>query len=167
MKNLDWNRERYRTRDRLLDYNISLFPITPKTTILPSIYPWENITNSRLSNQLYEIAKNHGYTGNETDFLNKFSATSDSIVTGTLMTFPIPGIETNLYFDTETGILYYFTATNSPIDLNLIAKIGGAVVGQSIVVNLAEIITYIYLPVNALPLENLIFNCGNAAEYID
>lgn len=167
MKNLDWNRERYRTRDRLLDYNFSLFPTNPQSATLPMVYPWENVANYRLSLQLYEIAKNNGYIGSEADFLNKFSANGNNIITGTLSTFPVPGIETNLYFDTETEILYYFTTSNSPIDLDLLAKVGGAVVGQSVSVNPADIVSYLYLPVRALPIEDLILNCGNAVENID
>ena len=38
MYRFDWNRERYRTRDRLLKYN---FVSTPKNRFV-TIYPWGN-----------------------------------------------------------------------------------------------------------------------------
>ena len=58
-----WNRERKKTRDRLLDYDASIMPIMPSTASLPYIYPWENITLSILSNQIFKVAQLNGYTG--------------------------------------------------------------------------------------------------------
>lgn len=156
MKRIDWNEERYKTRDRLLDYNFIPYPIISPTIILPRIYPWENIELGILSKQILEIAQKYGYSGEESAFWERFQ--TGSIITGTLTTFPVPGDENNLYLDTNTDILYYFKFTTNELDFNLIARIGAAIVGTSIVMNTEDIIKYLYIPVRALPIENLILN---------
>jgi len=35
-------KERWRTRDRLLEYDISIMPARPRTAGLAMVYPWEN-----------------------------------------------------------------------------------------------------------------------------
>ena len=158
MRKLDWNRERYRTRDRLLDYTLNLYPIIQPIAEMPYIYPWENIQLGILSKQILELAKQNGYTGDEQLLWERFS--EGTIVTGTLNTFPIPGDEKKLYLDTETTILYYFKFTTNELDFNLIARIGGAIVGTSIIGDTVDIIKYLYLPIHALPIENTILNNG-------
>lgn len=117
MKRLDWNEERYKTRDRLLDYTLNNYPIFPESNEIPRIYPWENINLGILSRQILDIAKQYGYTGDEQLLWNRF--TNGSIINGSLNTFPIPGEENNLYLDTETGILYYFKIVNDS-DINVL-----------------------------------------------
>lgn len=150
---LDWNRERYRTRDRLLEYDFSIYPAVPHTAGLSMVYPWENIALSQLSHSIIEIAKSNGYTGTEEEFWNKFS--NGSIHYGTLETFPVPGVDYDLYLDTETDILYYFKTTKETIDLDQIEKIGVTIVGHSIIEDTQEVVTYLYIPVKALSLENI------------
>jgi len=54
---LDWNRERYRTRDLLLEYDTAIMPARPRTAGLAMVYPWENLTLSTLKAQIIEIAR--------------------------------------------------------------------------------------------------------------
>ena len=65
MKRIDWNEERYKTRDRLLDYNFIPYSIISSTATLPRIYPWENIELGILSKQILEIAKQNSYIDDE------------------------------------------------------------------------------------------------------
>jgi len=37
-------KERWRTRDRLLEYDESIMPLRPHSAGLSMIYPWENVT---------------------------------------------------------------------------------------------------------------------------
>ena len=97
-----WNRERKRTRDRLLDYYI-----TPNQMDTNLMYPWSNISPSMLFTSLYQLAQKNGFNGTEEEF-KKFYFNRE-IVTGTLDTFEIPGDSNKLYLDTDTGILYFFT----------------------------------------------------------
>jgi len=81
---IDWNYERYRTRDLLLEYDATIMPPHPRagglamiypwgsdifdnivdmhipsrphTTTLSMVYPWENTSLSILNHQLYLIA---------------------------------------------------------------------------------------------------------------
>lgn len=41
MKILDWNYERKRTRDRLIEYTINIIAPMPHSINLPYIYPWD------------------------------------------------------------------------------------------------------------------------------
>ena len=68
---------------------------------------------SVLQKQIYQIALNNGYQESEDSFWKKFSR--DCIVFGTIDTFPIPGDEKNLYFDTNTNILYYYKVSSEPV----------------------------------------------------
>lgn len=47
---LDWNYERYRTRDRLIEYDFDLIAPFPHSAGLPIIYPWENVFIEQLKN---------------------------------------------------------------------------------------------------------------------
>lgn len=73
---------------------------------------------------------------------------------GTIKSFPSIGIENDLYLDTETNILYYFKITRKKIYTELAAKIGIAIVGYSIIEDSQEVIKYLYIPVQARPIED-------------
>lgn len=161
----NWNHERWRTRDRLLEYDISIMPPRLHLAGLRMVYPWENDNLSMLGREIYQIALNNGYAGEESDFWSHFS--SGAIINGTLNTFPVPGNESDLYLDIETNILYYFKITTELVYTDLAARVGIAVAGVSILEDTKTVTHYLYIPVRAMPMENLIFNSGNAAEYID
>lgn len=111
------------TRDLLLEYDEYILPVRPRRTAgLSMIYPWENLELTILSKQILEIAKQYGYTGDEKAFWNHFS--EGTIITGTLDTFLIPGNEKNLYFDTNTNILYYYKVSSEPVNSALLNLIG-------------------------------------------
>lgn len=156
-----WNRQRKRTRDRLLEYYLSAPLLNPQTTIIDSVYPWHNYSLAMLSRQIYQLAVRHGFNDTEPKFWEKF-AHSD-IAYGALSTFPIPGNTDRLYLDTETDILYYFKQTTAQINIQQADLNGVEIVGHSD----DGLITYLYIPVKALPIEDLIINSGTAAEYID
>ena len=158
---MDWNFERYRTRDRLLDYDFNIVPPAPHSAGLSMVYPWENIILEQLGAQIFLLAQQHGFSGTEEQFWDRFN--NPSIYFGTLETFPVPGNENILYFDKENETLYYFVAASGNIDPNLIEQAGGEIVGES----QTNDITYLYLPIRALLIEDTILNCGDAAEYID
>lgn len=167
MNRLDWNLTRYSTRDRLLDYDFNIVPPHIHSAGLSQVYPWEEMTLTLLSHQLYEIAKLYGFTGTVKEFFTKFGKNNGSLVKGTLATFPVPGDEDILYLDEQTEILYYFKSITTTVYTDLAAQIGVAIVGTSIIEDTKEVITYLYIPVRALPMENLIYDCGDATEYID
>lgn len=154
MNKLDWNLERYKTRDRLLEYDFNIYPIVPHSAGLSMIYPWENIAIKQLEKQFIEIVKSNGYTGSEEDLWDKFS--HGTIQHGTLNTFPVPGNENDIYFDRETEILYYFKIIRTEVYTELVEKIGAVIVGSSKIEDTNMFETYLYIPVRALPIENLI-----------
>lgn len=162
---ITWNRQRKRTRDRLLQYDFTRIPALPHSAGLPFIYPWENYAVSALSSQLFQLAQLHGYTGSEEGFWQRFI--TGSVIMGTLSTFPEIGDEGCLYLDTETDILYYFKETTAPINQQLLAVVGGAIIDTSIIEGEIPQIIRMYIPIKALPIENLILDCGTAAEFID
>lgn len=155
--NNNWNYERWRTRDRLLEYDFNIYPALPHSAGLSMVYPWENITLANLDKQIIEIARNHEYDGDDETFWERF--VSGGVYFGTLSTFPVPGEETLLYLDKETDILYYFKST-SELNYDIAIEKGVEIVGNE------DNVYYCYIPVRALPIENLILNCGDAAEYI-
>lgn len=147
----DWNYERYRTRDLLLEYDKAIMPPRPRaaglssvyswgSTIptdeetlnipipvqkdIPIIYPWENISLSIFSNQLYKVALINGFVGTEKDFLNRFvNYVSDKqIIFEIFNNFPQYGSLNKLYFDTEEKILYYWDNGYLPVNAMLIAN---------------------------------------------
>ena len=156
---LDWNRERYRTRDRLLTYNLNHILPFPQLAPVIAIDPYERAARNILMRQLYDIAKQYGFIGTSDDFFSSLG--KDNLVRGTLSTFPVPGENNKLYLDEETSILYYFRAADEPINLNNIEIIGAHIAGTD------NNTIYIYIPVRALPMENTIYDCGTAAEFID
>ena len=158
---MNWNYERWRTRDRLLEYDFSIVPPAPHSAGLSMIYPWETNFLSLLSYQLYEIAKDNGFFGSLETFLSRFGSNDGFIIKGTIATFPVPGDSTNLYLDIETGIVYYFKATDRPVLSDIAMAIGAEIVGHE------DVITYLYIPIRALLIEDTILDCGDAAKYID
>lgn len=153
-----WNRERKRTRDRLLEYDFSIVPPTPHSAGLPFIYPWENISTMQLAAQFKQIAEQYGYTGSLEELFSKFA--NGVIISGTINTFPIAGNTQNLYLDTQTDILYYFKTTNT-INYDAAEQAG------AVIVNTEQNEISVYIPIRALLIENIILSCGDASEYID
>ena len=155
-------RERKRTRDRLLEYDQAIMPQRPHTAGLAMVYPWENSSLAILQHQLFIIAQNNGYDGEETDFLARFAQGSGGGVnTGTIDTFPVPGVENQLYLDIETEILYYFKIFTNEIQEEFINKYGIEIVDRT------DDVIYAYIPVRALPMEPLFIDCGSSTESID
>ena len=153
----NWNYERWRTRDRLLEYDFNIVPPHPHSAGLPFIYPWENIQSLMLQNEIFEIAKANGYNGTEEHMWSVFS-TDGLLITGAIDTFPVPGDTNNLYLDKQSGIIYYFKETPNPINEDAAEQIGAIIVGTN------EEITYLYIPIRALLIEDTILNCGNATN---
>lgn len=177
--NLNWNRERWRTRDRLIEYDFSIVPPHPHSagipfvypmedmdlspmlpleinnSDLPIIYPWEEMHTALIEREIYLIARKNGYDGTPEQLWDIFSA-EGFVISGTIETFPVPGNPKNLYLDEETGVLYYYRELIGAPNYEAIEAVGAVIVG-----------TGIYIPVRALLMEDTILNCGNAAEYID
>lgn len=111
---LDWNRERHRTRDRLLDYDTYRGALQPYTDTIN----WDSLANRQ-------------------------------IIFGTLETFPMPGSEQQLYYDTETHILYYFTSIAEPISDIQTALVDIAIVDLALANREQQYnIIYRYVPVH-------------------
>lgn len=163
-----WNRERKRTRDRLLEYDFCIVPPHPHSAGLPMVYPWENTNLSMLSYQLFYLAQKAGFTGTEEEFFARFGNNDGHVIKGTLSTFPQIGDTRNLYLDEETGIVYYFKQTSYPVIVEVAARVGVAIVGKSLVgVDNTEVwMTNLYIPIRALLIEDTILDCGDAAEFI-
>ena len=158
-------RERWRTRDLLLEYDKNIMPPRPRAaglgsayywgnfvpstdtnTILPVspiqtkldiIYPWENTALSIFSHELYKVMLIHGFAGTEEEFYNGFLnyVADKEIIFDTFNNFPENGSNQFLYFDLTEKILYYWEDE--------------------------------YKPVNALLIENSILNGGSSTESID
>lgn len=163
---LDWNRERYRTRDRLLEYDFNIYPAVTHTAGLSMIYPWENMELSVLQKQIYQIALNNGYQEGEDSFWKKFSR--DCIVFGTIDTFPVRGDEKTLYLDTESETLYYFKKTTT-FNAEVAAILDVAIVDKAIVDSDGTEEFYLYVPIRAALMENILLNLdgGSATDVID
>lgn len=154
--------ERWRTRDRLLEYDSVVIPPHPHSAGLPMIYPWEDMPLSVLSHQLFEIAKKNGFEGAESEFLEKFSHNTGGVNTGTIETFPVPGKEDQLYLDVETEILYYFKIAQESVAEEIATQYGAEVVGRT-----EDGTFYVYIPVRALPVEPLFIDCGTSTDVTD
>ena len=144
-------KERWRTRDLLLEYNKSIMPPRPRTAglgniyswgaVVPSdegtltvptpiqkeislIYPWENTSLSIFSNQLYKVALINGFVGTEKEFLDRFvNYVSDKqIIFEDYDKFPVYGSTTKLYFDQVEKILYYWDNEYIPVNAMLITN---------------------------------------------
>lgn len=142
---------RIRTRDLLLEYDKAIMPPKPRlaglsniyswgsTTLdnlngekppipnqqnIHSIYPWENISLSIFSQQLYKVAIINGFIGTEREFLDRFvNYVSDKqIVFDNFNNFPQFGSTQKLYFDQVEKILYYWNQEYIPVNAMLIAN---------------------------------------------
>lgn len=143
--------ERHRTRDLLLEYDLSIMPPHPRaggimvvypwgssayesvvdnyipkqshTTTLSMIYPWENTSLNILNQQLYLIAVQNGFEGTIDDFKDLFTSFvgARSIMFATYDTFPAQGITNKLYFDLIEKTLYYWNEEYIPVNAMLIA----------------------------------------------
>ena len=148
----NWNHERWRTRDLLLEYDTDIMPPHPRagglamiypwgssvydnvvdysiphnphTTTLSMIYPWENTSLNILNHQLYLIALQNGFNGTEKDFRDLFKGFigARSIMFASYSAFPEIGITDKLYFDLEEKILYYWDNDYIPVNAMLIAN---------------------------------------------
>ena len=148
------NRERYRTRDLLLEYDRAIMPPKPRAAGLGSIYtwldanevtqgeadvppdptapnvtsvyPWENTSLIILSNQLYTLAANSGYTGTSQEFYRYFGTylerNRQEILFESYSNFPEVGSQNMLYFDLDEKILYYWDNEYIPVNAMLIAN---------------------------------------------
>lgn len=117
-------KERWRTRDLLLEYDSHIMPPRPRAAGLSIIYPWENSNTSILLKQLYEIAIGSGFIGTEIDFKAHFGAylQNKQIIFDTFENFPEIGSDEYLYFDLLEKILYYWDNEYIPVNAMLIAN---------------------------------------------
>ena len=121
-----WNKERKRTRDRLLEYDYNLVPPHPHSAGLPMIYPWEsnNDYSHDLAHQLYLIAAGNGYIGDEETFVKLFGIFTNNkqVLFASFSTFPQTGDQNMLYFDIDEKILYSWDNEYIPVNAMLIAN---------------------------------------------
>ena len=150
-----WNRERKRTRDRLLEYDFNIVPPHPHTAGLSMLYPWENLQISMIGIAILQLARKNGFSGDDAAFWERFS--EGAVIKGAAATFPATGHSNNLYLDEDTGTLYYFKENSTPINVEVAEEIGAIITSNN----------NLYIPIRALLIENTILNCGDAAEYID
>ena len=117
-------KERWRTRDLLLEYNTNIIPPRPRAAGLGMVYPWENAPISNLIKQLFIIATGSGFIGTEDDFKNHFGAylQNKEIIFNIFENFPNIGESNKLYFDLEEKILYYWNNNYIPVNAMLIAN---------------------------------------------
>lgn len=145
------NRER--TRDLLLEYDISIVPPRPRaaglsmvytwlhsnvpnstpiysvpipeTAEFSIVYPWESIGLSILSDQIFILASNSGYTGTREEFHRYFGTYLENnrqeILFEEYNNFPQVGTSDMLYFDLNDKILYYWDGEYIPVNAMLIA----------------------------------------------
>ena len=120
---------------------------------IQTVYPWQNIQNSQLAKQIFNIAKMYG---NEDTTKEEFwtSISKKEIIIDTIDNFPSIGDENTLYFDKISGILYYFISTADIIYTELAEAVGARIEQDE------EHITYLYIPIKAMPMENLIIGGG-------
>lgn len=150
---LDMDKNRWKTKN--LTINTNSYPNYFNN--ISHVYPWENMQLTALSEQIYKIAQKHGYQENEESFWDKFN--NGAVIISTLANFPPIGDENKIYLDKESGILYYFIATTSLIYYEL-ANAVGAIINK----DKAKEITYLYLPIKAMPIQNLIISGGDINE---
>lgn len=101
-------------------------PIDPIQQNITSVYPWENSNMSILSDQLYLIAASSGYTGTKNEFKQFFGyyleRNRPEIIFDKYINFPNPGNKTQLFFDLDEKILYYWDEEYIPVNAMLIAN---------------------------------------------
>ena len=145
------NRER--TRDLLLEYDIAIMPPRPRAAGLSMIYtwlnsnvpdsnpiysvpipetaefsivyPWESVGLSILSDQIFILASNSGYTGTREDFHHYFGTylenNNQEIIFEEYENFPEVGNPNLLYLDLHNRILYYWNNGYTPISAAVVA----------------------------------------------
>lgn len=64
MIKLDWNRERHRTRDRLISNLLDYGPL-PTSENIPIVFPWMPISLAQLSQTILDIAQQYDYSDTE------------------------------------------------------------------------------------------------------
>lgn len=141
MPTKNWNYERWRTRDRLIEYNFDIIAPYPHTASLPIVYPWENLSLSQLEYQIITIAKNHGFSDTDKTFWDKFS--KNFLIRSTVDKFPVFGDEYCLYLDINTNILYYFKIIATSELPDYIKENGIIISGHS----KEEDCVYLYIPI--------------------
>ena len=154
VKIVDMNSYRRATRDLLLEYDSTIMPPHPRAaglsyiynwlesnkapdedidmppiptnTNMSMVYPWEQTNLGILSNQLYTIAANSGYTGTYQEFNTYFGTylerNRQEIIFDIYSNFPQVGSANILYFDLEEKILYYWDGQYLPVNAMLIAN---------------------------------------------
>lgn len=135
MNKLDWNIERYKTRDRLLEYDFNFYPAVIHNAGLPMIYPWENITLENFSQQLVEYVQKYW---------------NGTIINGLIDEFPVQGNEKDLYLDTNSEILYCFKSIQA-VDYDADSpKYLGARITERTIDDSGNEQIYFYIPIKAL-----------------
>ena len=135
MDELNWNKERWRTRDLLLD-QLPFYSLPSCPQLCPStVYPWEEASLSRLNHQLYLLALKNGFGGTENEFTDLFFSyiSNRDIVFARYVDFPAEGSTYKLYFDLDEKVIYYYSAQ-----------------------------TQTYIPANALLIEHTLLQGGEA-----
>ena len=117
-------KERWRTRDLLLEYDRLIMPPRPRAAGLGIVYPWETLPISIFTKQLFAVATNSGFTGTEQDFIEHFGSylRDKQIIVANYTDFPLVGESNKLYFDLEEKILYYWENEYIPVNAMLIAN---------------------------------------------
>ncbi len=117
-------KERWRTRDLLLEYDSHIVPPRPRAAGLGIVYPWENFTLNFIAQQLFLLAQSSGFTGTAQDFINHFGAylNDREIIFAAFIDFPTVGETDKLYFDLGEKILYYWDNEYIPVNAMLIAN---------------------------------------------
>lgn len=117
-------KERWRTRDLLLEYDSHIVPPRPRAAGLGIVYPWENFTLNFIAQQLFLLAQSSGFTGTAQDFINHFGAylNDREIIFASFVDFPTVGDTDKLYFDLGEKILYYWDNEYIPVNAMLIAN---------------------------------------------
>lgn len=117
-------KERQRTRDLLLEYDRAIMLPRPRAAGLGIVYPWEMMSFTIISKQLYAFAVNSGFKGSEKDFKEKFGSylQNKQIIYANYIDFPAKGELDKFYFDLEEKILYYWDEEYIPVNAMLIAN---------------------------------------------
>lgn len=102
--------DRPKTRDLLLEYDVSIRPPRPRAAGLPVVYPWENLSLNIVAEQLYQLAANSGFDKPKDEFFANFGSylQNKQVVYSNYEDFPITGAADVLYFATDQKALYYW-----------------------------------------------------------
>lgn len=115
---------RIKTRNLLLEYDKAIMPPKPHAAGLGSIYPWEDLPISFISQQLFKLASDSGFKGTESDFRKKFGfyLQDRQIIYADYINFPTVGEINKFYFDLTEKILYYWDNEYIPVNAMLITN---------------------------------------------